>query len=134
MDWLQNVLYFIRDSLFQEVVAVLAGLLFAVLVRRTWIEWRYGRWHVVLVQGGETRVDRKISAEKARQVLAESSELSTFLKGVISPWALLKIDIIEHGERTGILKRDLEKRVFTLDLDANPNASKPLNPEEFLNR
>jgi len=57
---------------------------------------------------------------KAKEILDEPADLSVFLKGVISPYALLNCDIIEEGERMGLLIRDNINRQFIVDLDKNP--------------
>lgn len=123
MDWNINPLNFIVQSILQEIIVVIAGVIFAHFILDIWGDWRYGRWHVVINQGGRQILDRKISPDKVKEILKEPADRSVFLKGVASPYAWINCDLIEDGERLGLLVEDHENRCFTLNLDKNPEKS-----------
>lgn len=61
------------------------------------------------------------------------ADLSVFLKGVASPYGYVQCDIIQDGERLGLLKVDETRedlwrfkryicRVYTIDMDKNPQS------------
>ena len=116
-DWFLN---FIFETLLQEGIAVIAGILFVLIVQNQWIKFKYGGWRVVIVQDGDQKVSRDISPGKVREIQTETSELAVFLKGVASPYAWINCDIIEHGETSGLLIIDKDKKCYTLNLDKNP--------------
>lgn len=127
MEWLKDLGQFILNSLLQEVIVVIASLLFVYFIYDKWVDWRYGRWHAVLIQFGKQVLDRNISSGKARQILNEPSDLSVFLKGLASPYAQVHTDLIEHGEKLGMLKIDRQARRITLDLDKDVPAANKRN-------
>ncbi|MBX7236933.1 MAG: hypothetical protein K1X65_21305 [Caldilineales bacterium] len=117
---MQAWLIAITQNLIASFLAVVFGIAFTYLVRRQWDKYWFGRWRVVVLEGGETKVDRPISVNKAKQILDESSELSVFLKGVTSPYGWINCDILDKGRELGLLVEDQAKRVFIVDLDKNP--------------
>lgn len=119
-DIIWNFIIAISQNLIASFLAVVFGIAFTQFVLRRRDEHRYGRWHVIIKKKGEIKVNRAISVRKAKEILDEPADLSVFLKGVISPYALLNCDIIEEGERLGLLIRDNVNRQFIVDLDKNP--------------
>ncbi len=116
LEWIKAV----AQNLLASFLGVVIGIAFTYLVRRQWEQWRFGRWRVVVVKGGQVKVDRAISVEKAKQIIREPSELSVFLKGVASPYGWINCDILDEGRKVGLLVEDHAGRVFTVDLDKNP--------------
>jgi hypothetical protein len=112
------------ENLAANIVAAFLGVVAAWLIRHGWEKWRFGRWRVVVVQDGVTRVDRAISVGKAKEILQEPAELSVFLKGLVSPYDTLHCDIIQEGEKLGLLNKDSARRIYTIDLDENPKPPK----------
>ena len=117
---LHAVWAFVFTTLLQEIVVVTAGVLFARLILQGLDQWRYGRWQVILQRGSDLVLQRHISAPKVKEMLSEPSELDDFLKGVVSPYDWIHCDIIEEGEKSGLLKIDRQARRFIIDLDKNP--------------
>jgi hypothetical protein len=120
MNWLQDVLNFILQTLLSEIVVVAAGVLFAMLIRNLWDKWRYGGWQVDIRQHGEQILSREISPAKMKQIFDEPTDLAIFVKGVTSPYAWLNCDPLEEGKRLGLLQIDKDARRLTIDLDKNP--------------
>lgn len=110
----------ILQNLIASFLAVVLGIGFTQLVRSRWDEHLYGRWHVIIKNKKEIKVNRAISVRKAKEILDDPADLSVFLKGIVSPYALLNCDIIEEGDCRGLLIRDSVNRQFIVDLDNNP--------------
>jgi len=108
------------QNLIANILVVVFGIAFAQFGRDRWDEHRYGSWHVIIKNKEEIKLNRAISVRKAKEILDEPADLSVFLKGVVSPYALLNCDIIGEGERLGLLIRDNINRKFIIDLDKNP--------------
>jgi hypothetical protein len=122
-DLITNWLTAIAQNLIASFIAVIFGIGFTYSIRRRWDEYHFGRWHVVIRQGGAQILDRKISVRKAKEMLEEPSDLSVFLKGLVSPYATLNCDIIEAGKQIGLLSINLATRCYDIDLDKNPPAA-----------
>ena len=114
-----------------NILSSALGVVVAYLVGKLYFDRCYAGWHVRLLQGKELKLDRPISPRKAREIYDEPADLSVFLKGVASPYGYIQCDIIQDGERLGLLKvaetrRDLWRfkryirRVYTIDMDKNP--------------
>ena len=110
----------IVQNLIASFLAVVFGIAFTQFIRRRWDERQYGGWYVIVKKKEEIKVNRAISVRKAQEILNETADLSVFLKGVVSPYALLNCDIIEEGACRGLLVKDSVKRQFIVDLDKNP--------------
>jgi hypothetical protein len=117
---LSDILSFVAQTLLGEFLVVVAGVLFAHFIQNWWEQKRYGQWRVRILQGGEMILDREISARKAKEILEEPAELSVFLKGVVSPYAWVRCDILKEGIERRLLVQDREQRIFFVDLDKNP--------------
>ncbi len=115
----------ILQNLIASVLVVVFGIAFTQFVRDRLDELHYGRWHVIIKNKEEIKLNRAISVRKAKEILDEPADLSVFLKGVASPYAFLNCDIVEVGERLGLLTRDNINRQFIVDLDKNPPSKGP---------
>jgi len=125
VDTLFTILNFMLENLAAEFVVVVAGVIFARFIVTGWENWRYGRWRVIIVKENQTLLDRAISYPKAKEILDEPSELSVFLKGVVSPYGWINCDILDEGVKLGLLHKDVENRLFVINLDHNPQPKKP---------
>lgn len=112
------------QNLIANAAAAFLGVIAAWLVRQVWERWRFGRWRVVVLKRGETKVDRPISVGKAKEIIQEPAELSVFLKGVASPYGWINCDIIQDGCNLGLLEKDARRRIYTINLDKNPQPPK----------
>lgn len=107
-------------GLITELIVVVVGVLFAYGIRAGWEKWRYGGWQVRVIRGDELILERPISPPKAKEILREPSELSVFLKGVVSPYEFIGCDLIGEGRDMGLLVEDRKNKRFIIDLDKNP--------------
>lgn len=124
MDTLLAILNFVVEHIAAEFVVVVAGVIFARFIVATWEKWRYGRWHVIILKDHQTLLDREVSYPKAKEILGEPSELSVFLKGVVSPYGWINCDILDEGIKLGLLRKDVENRHFVINLDHNPQSGR----------
>jgi hypothetical protein len=136
----------IAQNLVASFIAVLLGLAFARFVQDRIDNKRYGGYSVRVLRtewdqdkgSSEQRVkvDRPISVAKAKAILAESADLSVFLKGVVSPYAILFCDLIaelenkEKPEAKKVLR--LEGKTYIIDLDKNQQPSQNSDRERVL--
>lgn len=118
--WIVAISQNMLASALYSFFGVLLGIFVVDRFRRWCDRKRYGGWHVIVTKKGEALVDRPISIRKAKEVLDESSELSVFVKGVVSPYARLNCDILDKEKYPGLLIQDDANRRFLVDLDKNP--------------
>ena len=124
-DLIGSSIYTVLLNLISNFLIVVFGIFFTQFVRRRLDERRYGRWHVIIKEKDQIKVKRAISVRKAKEILNEPADLSVFLKGIVSPYTSLNCDIIEDGQRCGLLIRDNVNRQFIVDLDRNPPRERP---------
>ena len=117
---LENFIIAIIQNLIASFLAVVFGIAFTRVYRNRLNERKYGRWHVIIKENDVIKVNRAISVRKAKEILEEPADLSVFLKGIASPYGILNCDIIEEGERCGLLIKDSVNRQFIVDLSKNP--------------
>jgi hypothetical protein len=111
------------ESLAGQIAVVVAGVLFAQLIRRWYDKWRYGGWRVMIIQNGQKVLDRRISEGKAKVIVEIPEDRGVFLKGLASPFGWINCDLIEDGPKLGMLAEDRAKRTYTIDFDKNPSPS-----------
>lgn len=95
----------------------LIAIAFAIFVWQRYKAYKFGGWAVSIRQAGKEIACRSVSAKKTEQVLDESSDLSVFIKGVVSPFAWLKADVLANN---GLLVVSHSQKLFVVDLDKNP--------------
>ena len=117
---MSQILEFTLQTILGELLIVTLGVLFAAFVKSGYDQWRYGGWRVLVTQNGQEEVNRPVSARKAEQVLEEPADLAVYLKGVASPYAWIRCDIISEGKEIGLLTIDKAARRFIINLDRNP--------------
>ena len=124
MDGLITWIVAIAQNLLASLLFSLFGVLLGIFVIDRYRVWRdkrrFGGWHVIVTKLGDMKVDRPISVRKAKEILEESSELSVFIKGVVSPYARLNCDILDKEKYPGLLLQDDDNRRFVVDLNRNP--------------
>lgn len=110
----------IVTNLLSEFIVVVLGVLFAQFIKNRWDERRYGHWKVIINEADGQVHSRSISPKKAKQILEVPEDLSVFLKGVVSAYAQLRVDLITEGRKIGLLEEDRTNRRFVIDLTKNP--------------
>lgn len=122
---LQDPWPFLIQSLLAEFIVVVAGVLFAILIRDQIVRLRYGGWKVVIKQPGEKDHVRTITPGKAKEILDSEEDLSVYLKGVASSYGWLNCDLITEGRECGMLEDAPEKKRFIIDMAKNPAKPPP---------
>lgn len=145
-DPLSQWIIAIAQNLAASFIAVLLGLAFAHFVQDRIDNKRYGGYSVRVLRTEwdedkgsneqKVKVDRPISVAKAKAILSESSDLSVFLKGVVSPYAILFCDLIaelENEEKPATEKvLRLEGKTYIIDLDNNKQPKQNAGREQVL--
>jgi hypothetical protein len=140
----------IAQNLAASFIAVLLGIAFARFIQDRIDSNRYGGYSVRVIKTErdeakhvselKIKVNRPISVAKAKAILAESADLSVFLKGVVSPYATLFCDLIAELEDKEKPAADkvlrLEGKTYVIDLDNNTPPKSPGHKDvlEALNR
>lgn len=117
MNWLNGIMNFVLDTLIEETLGVLIGIFLFDKIKNAWIEKKYGGWHVIIRKNGEEKVDRPVSAKKAKDILEEPADKVVFLKGVASPYGIITCDLLDEGTKKEVFVQDEENKKFIIDLD-----------------
>lgn len=111
----------ILDGLVVELIVTIAGVFFARTILKWWIDLRYGRWTMTVLQNGEAKLDKiPISPEKMKQVKNIPEDMPVFLKGMCGSYKTLRCDLMHDGVELGGLVIDDQKRQILIDLDKLP--------------
>jgi hypothetical protein len=103
------------------------------------LDWRWGGWRLIVKRGDEPLTKRELSSEFGRRIRTDDNEFSVYVKGVVSPYEYLNIDICsEKAKHIGLISHPVlgrfdlprNKRELVVDLAKNPpkeqNSRKPL--------
>jgi hypothetical protein len=90
-------------------------------------EWRrYGGWKVVVKNDQATLCVRPVGSRKVKEVMDDLSTLSVFLKGVVSPFGWLSLDLVsEEAKDRGLFYISVKGRAWVIDLSKNPPKKGP---------
>ena len=84
--------------------------------------WRWGDWQTVVMRGNQELARRKISPARAKTIHEDDTELSVYIKGVVSFHDWLNLDVCSHeAKSTGLLTINKNKREIMVDLAKNPS-------------
>ena len=124
--------FFVSTSA-QEAVGALLTLALFFIGQKLWKERKFGGWTVEVNDiNGQHVMSRPVGTKKTEEILDDLSTLSVFLKGLVSPFGWLKIDLVTKGVELGALKIDNTKKQFVIDLSIEGVLSKPApQPKPF---
>lgn len=115
------IFHSLLDGLLVELVVTITGVLFARTILKWWINWRYGRWTITIKHANVVKLDKiPITPEKIKQVTDIPEDMPVFLKGMCSPYKILRCDLMREGAALGGLNIDRQKRQIIIDLDLLP--------------
>ncbi len=120
MEWIISIWEFVFETLLSELVVVIAGVLIVQKAQKWLDKKRYGGWRVIVTCNDESILERDISYTKLKAIQEEPAELSVYLKGVISPYSWIVVDIIEKGEELELVITNTKNKTYTINLDKNP--------------
>lgn len=82
---------------------------------------RYGRWMLSVKRDGEELTHRRLTKERAETITNNPDDLSIYVKGVVSFYADLNMDICStQAAEKGLLVIDRKARRIVVNLDHNP--------------
>ena len=123
----------IQNGLYDIVKFIIAFIIYQVLYEKVYLPRIWGGWVVKVIDNMESdvpRTKRKLSIHSARRIINDEGELSVYLKGLVSPFAKLTIDIAsEDAKEIKLLIIDKEEKTIHIDLSKNPLS---LTKEEIL--
>lgn len=105
----------------QEVIGTLLAIVVAFVLRMAWKKSRFSGWTVTVIKpDGEVGTNRPIGEKKIEEILDDMTTMSVYLKGLVSPYGWLVIDLVVDGPKMGVL--DINKRsktITTIDLTSD---------------
>lgn len=126
-------------STIYDIAKYFVGYILATAVLEQWHNLRWGGWRLIIKKGDEVLTERKLTTELRRRIDADQNELSVYVKGVVSPYMFLTIDICsEKAKELGLIhipplkgcwRLSKDQRVITVDLTKNPPSEKPQAPK-----
>ena len=123
----------IQNGLYDIVKFIIAFIIYQVLYEKVYLPRKWGGWVVKVIDNMESdvpRTKRKLSIHSARRIINDEGELSVYLKGLVSPFAKLTIDIAsEEAKEIKLLIIDKKEKTIHIDLSKNPLS---LTKEEIL--
>lgn len=120
MNWLTDLSNFIWQTLLQEILVVIIGVLFAQTIRKRLDKRKYGNWHVEIWEKGNRVLLKEISPGKAKAIFDIPEDMGVFLKGLVSPFGWLNCDLMDDGPELGLLEINHKSKIIKIDMDKNP--------------
>jgi len=122
--WIDFLIGLLTNFVFQ-VLAVLFAIYFW---DRYVNKWFYDGSTVSVVRGDTIILSaRSIGWRKSKDIADDDSDLSVFLKGVVSPYEWINCDIVSDGRKSGMLVEKKERQKYfgerydyIIDLAKNP--------------
>jgi hypothetical protein len=131
--WDQISNNFFYSSLYDIVKFFISYLIARQLYDRWYKKIRWGGWETVVVKGDEELTRRKMLPDRAEMVNKDDTELSVYIKGIVSPHAWLTIDVCsEQAKQMGLLSLNRDKRRIVIDLAKNPPGKARCREENYL--
>ncbi|MBD3366411.1 hypothetical protein GF360_03695 [candidate division WWE3 bacterium] len=108
---------FILSTISQEVVGTLFAVALAALANFLWKKHRFGGWTVKVIRpDGSVGTIRPVGRKKMEEVLDDLTTMSVFLKGLVSPYGWLTIDLVTEGREMDVLEIDHSSKQISVDL------------------
>ena len=116
---------FLLSTLYDIAKYTIGYLLARGLVDGVYMRWKWGNWQVQVQKNGELLTSRELSPAKTKMILNDASDLSVYIKGIVSPHTWLNIDICsQEAKDSGLFVIDRQGRRFIVDVAKNPPAKK----------
>ena len=117
------------ETILLGILKSVGGPLFAIVA--SYLFWKfqerrtYGGWKVVVKNGDTILCTRPVGGRKAKEVMDDISTLSVFLKGIVSPFGWVNLDLVsDEAKNLGLFKEDKKAREWVIDLAHNPPSTK----------
>ena len=129
MEWLETLYQQTQTSLGYDLgydlFKIILGFIFAkVIYEKVIMKIRWGGREVIVKKDQKVLAHRELSPEVAKRIETDATDFSTYIKGVISPFVWLNIDVssLEAKERGLVCKQG---KVVTIDISKNPKKRPP---------
>jgi hypothetical protein len=123
MEWFNQFVVPIGYDVFKAFVGALFALLIAGPIRNWWQHRRHGNWTVIVNKNGKPLVTRKVGTKKSMSIKDDEADLSVFLKGIVSAYDQLNVDLVTTGRQNGLLNINHDRREYVIELANNPPKS-----------
>jgi hypothetical protein len=116
---LTSLIAAIKQGLIYDLFKIIVGFIFARFIYERFImQFLWGGWSVKVIKNNISVVSRDISPSSCKRILSDETELSVYLKGIISPYEWLKIDIVSPVViKAGVLITNKKQKIITVNLD-----------------
>ena len=126
LEWLQsNGDGFFLNTLYDIFKFIIGYLVAQWLYEGVYKKRKYGGWHLELLEteeGGEILATRKITPIWAEKIFKDDYDFSVYVKGFISPFFFLNIDVSsEEAQRIGLIKIDNDTQKIIITQSKNPS-------------
>lgn len=113
-------MWFLEQAL-SSFLGCIVGMIFSYLFFLFYTKQKFSGWKVVVKEGERECVKRNVGPKKAEQILDDQSDLSVFLKGIVSPYCNLKEDLMsEKARNTGLFQQRIQDKTWVIDISKNP--------------
>ena len=122
-----TVLEMIRDNLMVNFIYdvlkfIVAFIIIKFFYETIYMKKRWGGWRVIILDENEKEVlERELSAIVTKRILGDLGDFSIYLKGIVSPYGFLNIDISsQKAIDLGLIKQDKLEKKIVINLSKNP--------------
>lgn len=109
------------SSFSEGVLGFIISFVLGILVSQGWnqfVRFPYRNWVVSLRYKNKEIVTRRISPQKMNEIMGEPYEKAVYVKGVISPYGLLRCDPLETE---GLITINENDKLLVINLDKDKN-------------
>ena len=125
----------ILNTFYDIIKFSISFLIVRTLYDTVYQKWRWGNWQIVVNRGKDELARRNIAPARARMIHEDETDLSIYIKGVVSFHDRLKVDVCStEAKSSKLLTIDKGRREITVDLANNqPNKGKDWEGKAELN-
>ncbi len=99
----------------------LAFLIVKVVYDQWFMKWKWGGWKVLVYEENICMHEEEIASQSANRILNDRREFSVYIKGIVSPYAWLNLDVgSKDAEEKGLTERDSKNKQIIINIDKNP--------------
>ena len=113
-----NIIGNLAYDVFKFTIAL---ILVKIIYEKLYMQIRWGNWKVIIKNQNKKLVERKLSPHVTKNIFDDEGEFSIYIKGIVSPYGWLNIDIAsQEAKNIKLLNIDNDNRTITIDLSKNP--------------
>jgi len=113
-----NIIGNLAYDVFKFTIAL---ILVKIIYEKLYMQIRWGNWKVIIKNQNKKLVERKLSPHVAKKIFDDEGDFSIYIKGIVSPYGWLSIDIAsQEAKNIKLLNIDNDNRTITIDLSKNP--------------